>query len=202
MPTIVLGRRHRRASFALAGATAVWLATVLRPTAWPPGLVVEAVVTGLGAGALAAGLVLTYRTFRIINFAYGAMGSVAAEVGLIAYQVHDLPWVVCVLLAVLAGVLVGLGVDAVMRRFQEAPRLVVTVATIGLLQVLIGLQVAAAYAAGAPLVVPPFRTELTDTNFRVDTSLFDLNHLLAAAVVGALLALLAWFMLRTDAGAA
>ena len=60
------------------GVVALLVATVLFPDqpGVPPGIVLRGAVFGVGNGLLAVGLVLTYRTTRIINFAYGAMGGV------------------------------------------------------------------------------------------------------------------------------
>ena len=50
----------------------------------PPGVLVLGCVFGAFTGLLAVGLVLVYRTTRVVNFAYGAMGSMpgALTVGL------------------------------------------------------------------------------------------------------------------------
>src|SRR4030095_2442535 len=82
------------------------------------------------------------------------------------------------------------------------PRLVLTVATIGLAQLLAGL---AAYIPGwfdAPAVVPGFDTSLSDIQWTLDPVVLDGNDLLLAAVVPVVLVGLSWFMLRTEAGMA
>ena len=86
---------------------------------------------------IAMGLILIYRTTRIVNFAYGAMGAMPGTitVGLFVEQGWNY-WI-----AITLGVLVGAGSGAlvdllVIRRFATSSRLVLTVATIGLAQVL------------------------------------------------------------------
>ena len=54
---------------------AVLLATVLMPDQVPLGIVLKGALFGAATGLLGVGLVLTYRTTRIINSSYGAMGT-------------------------------------------------------------------------------------------------------------------------------
>ena len=64
-------------------------------------------VIGLGAGSLyaiaAIGLVLVYRGSRVVNFAQGAMGMMAAYV---FYELHQ-NWHLSVVIAIPAGLLVS-----------------------------------------------------------------------------------------------
>jgi ABC-type branched-subunit amino acid transport system ATPase component/ABC-type branched-subunit amino acid transport system permease subunit len=186
--------------FALAGL--VLLLSELFPGAWPRGFIVQGLVFGCAAGLLALGLVLTYRTTRVINFSYGAMGSFAAEVGVFSFQEWGVPWALAIAIAILVGIGSGVVVERVMRRFVNAPRLVVTVATIGLLQVFVGLQFMVPYFGGGPLVVPGFLTPFSDLHFSIGHTLFYGNDLLAVAVVPFLLAGLSWFLLGTEQGTA
>jgi sulfate-transporting ATPase len=98
-------------------------------------------ILGLGAGALyaiaAIGLVLVYRGSRVVNFAQGAMGMVAAYV---FYEVHQV-WGVNTIIAASLGVLTSAAVGAAfhllfMRRMKEAAVLTKIVATLALLVVL------------------------------------------------------------------
>lgn len=170
------------------------------PHSWPGGIIVQGAIFGAGAGLLAVGLILTYRSTRVINFAYGAMGSAAAEVGVIAYQRSHLPWAVCVLLALTAGAVIGLGVDLVMTRFASTPRLIVTVATIGMLQILVGLQFGIAFWSHASTLVAPFTTGLSTTKFSVDRTVLTANDLLAVGLAPVVVTVLAWFLLKTGSG--
>jgi ABC-type branched-subunit amino acid transport system ATPase component/ABC-type branched-subunit amino acid transport system permease subunit len=181
---------------------ALWLLSVAFPQAWPRGLLVQGAVFGAASGLLAVGLVLTYRTTRLINFAYGGMGACAAEVGVVAYQRFHQPWLVCVVLACLVGGALGVGVDLVLRRFGDAPRLVVTVATVGLLQVFVGLQFGLAFWTKANVLVPRFPTGLSTKHWAVGTTLFTGNDVVAIAIVPVALVGLSWFLLRTDVGTA
>jgi ABC-type branched-subunit amino acid transport system ATPase component/ABC-type branched-subunit amino acid transport system permease subunit len=194
--------RGTRAALWAALAGLVLLLSELFPGAWPRGFIVQGLVFGCAAGLLALGLVLTYRTTRVINFSYGAMGSFAAEVGVFSFQEWGVPWPLAILVAIATGIASGVAVERLMRRFVGAPRLVVTVATIGLLQVFVGLQFMVPYFGGGPLVVPGFLTPFSDLHFSIGHTLFYGNDLLAVAVVPFVLAGLSWFLLGTEPGTA
>ncbi len=94
-----------------------------------------------------------------------------------------MPWPLAIVLAVAVGVGTGAAVARVMRRFTNAPRLVVTVATIGLLQVFVGLQFLIPFIGGGQLIVAGFLTPFSDFNFTIGHSLFYGNDVLAVAIV-------------------
>jgi ABC-type branched-subunit amino acid transport system ATPase component/ABC-type branched-subunit amino acid transport system permease subunit len=194
---------HRRQLVALGVSVAVlWGLSVVFPQSWPSGLLVQGGIFGASAGLLAVGLVLTYRSTKVINFAYGAMGSVSAEFGVVAYQRHHLPWGVCILIALVVGAGVGGIVHVVMRRFANTARLVVTVATIGLMQILVGLQFGVAFWSHANPLVAPFTTGLSTVHFSIHRTIFTANDLVALALAPIAVGVLSWFLLRTDSGTA
>jgi ABC-type branched-subunit amino acid transport system permease subunit len=102
-----------------------------------PGFVlVQGVVVGLNYGLLALGLVLVYKTNRILNFAQGQLGVVAAVFLVKCTQgFHFDYWFSLVLAIGLAAAMGGLS-ELVLRRLFNRPRVLVMVATIGLSQVL------------------------------------------------------------------
>ena len=65
---------------------AFWVASLLAPSAFPQEVILVGAVLGTGTGLMAVGLVLTYRTTRIVNFAYGAMGGFCALVAVALNQ--------------------------------------------------------------------------------------------------------------------
>ena len=105
----------------------------------PNFVLVQGVFYGLGYGLLALGLVLVYRTNRVLNFAQGQIGVIAAVflVKLTA-DFHFNYWFSLVLSVGLAA-LVGAGSELVLRRLFNRPRVLVMVATIGLSYVLLAL---------------------------------------------------------------
>src|ERR1700754_3947266 len=97
------------------------------------------IVSGLILGALYAissiGLVLTYKTTRVLNLAHGAVAYVVAE---LYYElVHESGWAIVPAAVVCLGVfapLLGLTLWwTVFRRLTNAPTVVKLVSTIGLL---------------------------------------------------------------------
>ncbi|MGH9003635.1 MAG: ABC transporter permease subunit, partial [Acidimicrobiia bacterium] len=106
-------------------------------------------------------------------------------------------------IAVAAGVATGMAVERlVIRRFTRASRLVLTVATIGLAQVLGGAEMLVPMLFGQSPLVPAFRTPLTDLQVEIHPLVLTGNDLLVVLVVPAVLAGLSWFLLRTDQGRA
>jgi branched-chain amino acid transport system permease protein len=129
--------RPVRAAATAAGvvlAFAVFLQVAFDP---PLGTVVNGLCTGALYGLIGVGLILIYRTNRIINFAVAALGAVPGLLGVLLMVVRDWSWYVCFPMAVVGGALVGGLVDVfIIRRFAKAPRLILTVATIGVSQIL------------------------------------------------------------------
>jgi ABC-type branched-subunit amino acid transport system ATPase component/ABC-type branched-subunit amino acid transport system permease subunit len=175
----------------------------LFPGAAPFGLLLQGAEFGAVNGLLALGLVLTYRATRVINFSYGAMGAVAGTAAVMLDLGQHWNWFLCLIVGTVLGGLLGAGVDVlVMRRFFNAPRLIVMVATIGLAQVLGGIQLLIPGWLGGPPLVGSVTTPLSSWHTLVHPVLFDGDDLVIALVVPLALAGLTWFLLRTDAGVA
>jgi ABC-type branched-subunit amino acid transport system ATPase component/ABC-type branched-subunit amino acid transport system permease subunit len=167
----------------------------------PFGVVLQGAEFGAVNGLLALGLVLTYRSDRIVNFAYGAMGGVGGSVGVLLYLGRHWSYPACIAAGLVAGTAVGAATEMlVIRRFARAPRLILTVATIGLAQVLGGIQLLLPRWVGGPSLIGGFSTPLSGSGINVGPVLFTGDDLLAIAAVPIAIVGLAWFLLRTDAG--
>jgi branched-chain amino acid transport system permease protein len=119
---------------AVMAAFAAFLQLAFDP---PFGSVVNGLCTGSLYGLIGVGLILIYRTNRIINFAVAALGAVPGLLGVLLMVVRGWSWWVCFPMAVVGGALVGGLIEVfVIRRFATAPRLILTVATIGVSQIL------------------------------------------------------------------
>src|SRR3954470_9217560 len=93
-------------------------------------LVVLGVVRGLVIALIAMGIVLVYRSNRVINFAVGNLGVPAAALLAVMVAAHHWPYWPSLAGAVLVGTLSGTVVElAVIRRLFKAPRVIVLVAT-------------------------------------------------------------------------
>lgn len=107
------------------------LAPVMLPGGLPPGVLARGLVSGCSTALLAAGLVLVYRSARIVNFAQAALGGAAAYLCFALVEFVGVPFVVALPVALLGGALTGLLVDAIfVQRFLNSPRLILTVVTI------------------------------------------------------------------------
>ncbi len=187
------------------GVVALLAASVVLPDqpGFPIAVTLRGAIIGIANGLLAVGLVLTYRTTRIINFAYGAMGGVGGGLAAALALGKGWPWLLSAAIGVAAGVVVGaLTERLVIRRFINAPRLVLTVATIGLAQLLGGIALFMPGWFGAADLIPGFDTSLSDKQWTIEPVTFNGNDLLLVAVVPLVLAGLVWFLKGTDAGTA
>ena len=160
--------------------------------------IVYGTVTALGAMAL----ILVYRANRFVNFAHGAMGSVVGVLAIGLYREHDVPFPVALVLGVVGGVALGAAVEVlVLRRFRDASRLVVTVASIGLAQVLGGIELVGSKALDFVGLTGAFTWGL-DVEIDLGVKRLLGDEMLIVLVAPLVLAGLAWFLLRTDHGTA
>ena len=121
----------------------------------PASVIVLGVITGMGYGLLSTGMVIVYRSNRIINFAHGEIGALGAALFALAVSRAGVPYY----LALPAGLAVGAGVAAlaevaIIRRLRNAPRLMTVVATLGLGQLLFVLTLQATTATQQGLFFP------------------------------------------------
>ena len=97
----------------------------------------DGLVNGMVFGLLALGVVLVYRSTRVINLAVGNMGLPAS--GLMGVMVinYGFPYWAALALALMVGIAVGAIVErAIIRRLFDAPRVIILVATIGIAQLM------------------------------------------------------------------
>lgn len=197
------GRRNVRVATGALVLAVLWVVTALLwPNSAPIGVVLQGVVFGTVTGLLAIGLVLIYRTNNIINFAYGAMGGVGGVLSVMMFVEGDVNYFVAMATGLVAAIVVGALVEVtVIRRFANSSRLVLTVATIGLAQVLGGIQLLIPRWFGSAGLVGGFRTPFT-FSFSIEPVVFTGDHVVILASVPPIILGLAWFMLRTDIGIA
>jgi branched-chain amino acid transport system permease protein len=184
---------------------AAWpLAAAGLPHGAPVGIVTQGIVLGAANGLLAIGLILIYRTNRIVNFAYGSLGSVAGLFGVQLYLKSGWNYFAAMGLAVVLGLALGGIVEfLVIRRFTRSSRLVLTVATIGLAQVLGGVELLMpTFFGGQAGVLGGFASPLHRGVLTVEPVIFTGDHVLILAIVPVVIAALTWFLGRTDAGIA
>lgn len=166
------------------------------------GLVLRGVTLG-GLGALAAlGMALTYRAHRVVNFSQGALGLVPVTLATYLILLSGVPYLAGLAVGLVVAAVLGVAVEAgVVRRFFRAPRLALTVATIGLAQLLafLAFQVTELWDETPTelRITVPFTWTFSAVPFR-----FDADDLVAWVVVPLAVAALATFLRRTDVGIA
>jgi branched-chain amino acid transport system permease protein len=96
----------------------------------PLAIVFQGLVQGLVASLTAVGIVLIYRTIRIINFAQAAIGGAGGLLAFRLVQFTPTPFPIALILGTALAAVTGLLVGLLAIRFQKAPRLVLTVLTI------------------------------------------------------------------------
>lgn len=167
-----------------------------------PGVYVIGLVFGMLGALTALGMALIYRSNRILNFAQGELGlapSVGA-LGLITFSA--MPYVFALLFGLGAAVLLGVVVEfVIIRRFARAPRLILTVATIGLSQLLTVASLAIPMIWDrdpmSQKIVAPF-----DISFEVAPITFTGNHVIALVVAPLVIIAVAIFLKSTSIGIA
>jgi branched-chain amino acid transport system permease protein len=168
----------------------------------PLGAWIRGVVIGLLIALLAIGLALVYRANRVINFAQADLGFVPTSlvVGLVVFW--EWPWIAGLGIGVVAALLAGVIVElAIIRRFRNASRLVLTVATIGVTQLLAVLAILVprwwGRSAASQRLPAPF--ELT---WEIGSFVLSGNDVIALVIAPLAMAGVALFLNRTLLGVA
>jgi ABC-type branched-subunit amino acid transport system permease subunit/ABC-type branched-subunit amino acid transport system ATPase component len=163
----------------------------------------DGVVLGLTYGILAVGLVLVYRSTRVINFAHGQMGVFAAAVLALLVIKYDVDFYLALVAALVVGGVVGAAVElVVVRRLSKAPRVILFVATLGVTQLMLLFQ------AVLPRIGEnaPFPTPIGPENNWNDALgsgvIVRGPEIMVLIIVPALTAALAFFLQRTKYGTA
>ena len=184
-----------------AGIAAFYVALQL---IWPTpfGIVVWGLVISSLTALLAFGLVLIYRSHRVINFAQADLGAVPASLCVSLVVLRGWSYWVAVPLALVFAVALGSAVEfLVIRRFARAPRLILMVATIGLAQLLAG--VGEAIPSFFDAVFPPQTLPLPfDFRFVIEPFIFHAGELVAVITTLAVTGLLFAFLRYTNMGIA
>jgi branched-chain amino acid transport system permease protein len=182
---------------------------------WSPtiGIVLQGALVGAISALLGVGIALVYRANRIVNFAQGDLGVVPALLAILLLApdqpggppdfLTGLPYLVALAIGLVAAIALGFLVQKLfIMRFSRSPRLILTVATIGIAQLLTGVALFMPRwfgfkGMGVPQLDPPF-----DISTRVGGVVFDDNDLMVFIVVPLLLGALAWFLRATRVGIA
>jgi ABC-type branched-subunit amino acid transport system ATPase component/ABC-type branched-subunit amino acid transport system permease subunit len=204
-PPAVLDHPAVRAGAWALGAALVLVVVfhLLLPRQVPYGILLYGVVTGSTYSLTAIGLILVYRANRIINFALPEIGVFGAVLFENLIRASGWPWaaalVVGVATAGAAGLVLELGLA---RRFFNSSRLVLSVATIGMAQLVAFGEYAVAQAFSGQPASAGLRTPLSDVHFQITGVVFNGNTVLLVAAVPLVAVALGAFLRRTDLGVA
>jgi branched-chain amino acid transport system permease protein len=169
----------------------------------PNGIYLQGVTLGCLNGLLAIGLVLVYRTNRIINFAQGELGAFAAALAVELVQRFGWPFVPAVLVSLLAAVAMAALVEfAIIRRFSKAPRLILTVATIGVFQILGAIELALPFLLNKHAKLNGGFNTPVSFHFKFGGAIFTGDYLVVLIVTPLILGGLVWFLRGTGYGLA
>ncbi len=169
----------------------------------PAGVWVQGAVLGLLGSLMAVGLGIVYRLNRVVNFAQGDLGGAPAVLAFGLVGLSGVNYLLGLVTGLVAVVLLTTLVEIlVVRRFVRSPRLMLTVATIGLSQLLIvaSLLIPNIWGdtpIGTASVHVPFHLA-----FHLSPVVFTADHLVAVVVSALALAAVAVWFRRTDIGIA
>ena len=170
----------------------------------PARLVLFGAASGSLYGLAAVGVILVYRTHRVINFAAIAIGALPAVIVALLQALHGLPYFPALALALAGGAALGALVEVVVvRRFAGTPRLLLMIATLAVAQViaLVSERVAARLVTDrdVPSRVPtPFDgVDWLDSD---GAPILTGDHITAAVVLLAAASGLTWFFRSTRSG--
>ncbi len=178
-------------------------AAAILPRGAPSEIVLQGLILGSAQALTAFGIILIWRANRVINFAATAMGALGGGIGVHLFREWGWPYVASVPIGVVMGMIVGLGVEfLVIRRFTKSSRLVVMVATLGLTQLLGGLDliIGENVFGNGSLFSGSFDTPLTQYTKNIGFVLFNGNHLLMGVVAPLVAVGLGWFLRKSLAG--
>lgn len=185
---------------ALSVAFVLALQLVVYPM--PMGNWIRGGVLGLLNAMLAMGMALIYRANRVINFAQGDLGSVPTAFAAAFILFWGWPYLLGLGAGLVLAVVLGAVVEmAIVRRFRHSPRLVLTVATLGISQLMVVLGILVPRWWGRNLaserITPP-----VDWKWTVGRFILNANDLIAMGVAPVAIAAVAWFLARSRFGLA
>jgi ABC-type branched-subunit amino acid transport system ATPase component/branched-subunit amino acid ABC-type transport system permease component len=141
--------------------------------------IIAGLTTGSVYGLAGVGLVLTYKTSGVFNFAHGALATVAAYAFYTLHVQHGMPWVPAATICILGlGPVLGLMLERVVRPLAGASLAIRVVSTVGVLLIIQALAVII-YGTTVTRSVPRF---LPAGEFRIGSTLVTMDRVIVFAV--------------------
>ena len=168
----------------------------------PLGLWLHGLTLGGLNAVLAVGMALIYRANRVVNFAQAELGTVPTSFAAAFIIFWGWPYLLGLAAGLVLSVVAGVVIEfALIRRFRNSPRLVVTVATLGITQLLVVIGILIPRWWGRNLaserIAPPVGWKLT-----IGQVILNANHFIALIVAPLMMAGVAWFLARSRYGVA
>lgn len=179
-----------------------WIFSKISSHGLPPGIILLGAIDGVLYALVAMGLVLLYRSHRIINFAQAQIGAMCVALAVTLVSGYHYNYFVAFGLGIVAAAATGALAHLVIEwRFANSPRMILTVATLGMAQLLGALQIAIPYLVNSNILIEAFTTPF-NFHFEVSDIRFG-GDAIFAIVIGMLCLLLLWlFLERTPTGTA
>lgn len=181
---------------------AITFSVLVWPFPAPLGVILNGALVGSRVALIALGIALVYRANRVINFSAGDLGQLPASLAVLLVLSWGWNYYVSAIIGLAAAILLGFLVETlIIRRFYKSPRLIVTVATIGVAQLLTAVALFMPDWFGdlqiSPRLDPPFEMALT-----LPGVTFNSADLLTLMVVPVCFIALGLFMQRSSFGVA
>lgn len=183
----------------------VAFAVTVYPYPSPLGIILNGALVGGRIALIALGIALVYRSNRVINFSAADLGVAPATLMVILVLGFSWNYWLGVGVGLVSAVVLGAVVELVIiRRFRTAPRLILTVATIGLSLTLYFVSLGIPGWLGGDLLqglgqrlVPPFTV-----NWSFGGTIFNSTDIVTMVTVPICLLALTFFLTRTHTGTA
>ncbi|HET8620401.1 MAG TPA: ABC transporter permease [Acidimicrobiales bacterium] len=192
-------------------AAVVVALVVIQQVLWPApaGVLVRGVIIGGLTALISLGIALVYRANRIVNFAQGDLGTVPTMGAVLLIVGPGVPWFVALVLGLVVAALLGALTEfLIIRRFASAPRLILTVATLGVAQVFAALALGLpslannAFPGTFDISPPTSYPSPFDLTFEIPPVIFHGNDVIAVVAVLVCIAALVAFFRFTNTGIA
>lgn len=158
-------------------------------------VLVIGVVTGTIYGLFALGITLVYRGTRSVNFAQGELGTFSLYVAYLVTEEWGLPWIVGAIAAIAVAALIAIGYERFIVHRIGASTTSVTVASVGLLSLLLAVEFKMFGASPRTVDAP-----ISGSGLRLAGTTILPHELLAIALTAAIAIGLTRVLRQTDLG--
>ena len=183
----------------------ITVAVTVYPYPAPLGIILNGALVGGRIALIALGIALVYRSNRVINFAAADLGVAPATLTVLLVLGFSWNYWLGAFIGLAGAMVLGALTELlIIRRFRQAPRLILTVATIGISQVLLYLAFQIPQWLGGDTLAglgqrlaPPFTI-----SWSFGGTIFNANDIVTLVTVPLCLLALTLFLTRSQTGTA